>query len=318
MFKRLFVVVSLLLFTATAVALEKSLQGHPLPAYFYTTTGLNVRDIPHIKGKKLKTLPKHTEVYVIRLATNGFCQVRYGCDTAFVSCKYLTFSRVDGTKKQSFFSGNLNGKWGIVPELMWNTAAKCHRWLHGLIGDWVILVGLILLIVGWLILDKQLAARGTPLYILLMAILPVVVAFKNFVLYNPHSDDVWGWIGVAAAAISLIGMVVSGIIMMGAGGVAVGLLSFVILFFGMIFFSLALVFIVVLLVFSIYAIFKPKTVYESSSSTSSNESYTPRGNDTINNDWGVTGTGEKINDTTFINNLGEKYTLDDDGKWRKW
>ena len=325
MAKKIIVVVVLLVCAFTTFAKGEYLQGHCLPAYFKTTVRLNLRETPNIKSKKMKTLPKNTEVYVTKMAGNVFCRVECGEENGYVSSEYLTFSRNEEKTKGSNWGGKLISKGGGMLEFLWNATVNCYKWVFDKIGNWIIVVGLILLIVGWKIMKEPLDIDRAIIFVVLMAILPVVIGIKDFSFYDPNSDKVWAWIGTVAIIVALICMVVSCIINVGFSGVWLGLLALIILYFGVIFFTMALIGIIILIVAGLFLSGAGVGRSSSGNSRSSNEiSYTDSGEyigvggDHLPGEWGGDDQGSYLDDDTFEYNNGDKKYRGSDGEWHSW
>ena len=62
---------------------------------YVTTDGLNVRTGPSTNYEKIGVLSLNNEVHVIGIVDNGWTQIEYNGETAFVSSKYLSDNKVE-------------------------------------------------------------------------------------------------------------------------------------------------------------------------------------------------------------------------------
>ena len=79
----------LLLFLMIAVTMNA--YTSELPAWYSTTTNLNVRTAPNTRAHKLETLSKGTRVEVLSIDYNNWAEIRYGGRQAYCYAKYLRY-----------------------------------------------------------------------------------------------------------------------------------------------------------------------------------------------------------------------------------
>jgi hypothetical protein len=79
----------LLLFLMVAVEVNAVIEG--LPAWYVTTTNLNVRTLPNPRAAKLVTLAKGTRVEVLYIDSNFWAEIRYNGRPAYCSANYLRY-----------------------------------------------------------------------------------------------------------------------------------------------------------------------------------------------------------------------------------
>ena len=118
------VMVLLLLITLPCWAAEGD-----FPAWYRTTTALNVRVADNAKARKITTLKKNAEIKVDYITRNNWAAIQYGQQRGYVSCKYIRYVR-DAQKATSNSASThnntkkTNGGW---PNL-WNIALNLGMW----------------------------------------------------------------------------------------------------------------------------------------------------------------------------------------------
>lgn len=331
MVKRLIIWLVLLLSTVVAFADGIKLQGHNLPAYFKTTANLNIRNAPSLNGKKIATLPKATEVYVVSLAGNGFCELEYRGEKVYASKDYLTFSREHDIKKYAIDSKKIMRQGEGLKEFLWNFSVICYHWLFNFIGNWCMLVGAVFLILGWLLLrfingESYKDLKAWPA-VLLTAVMPVIVAFCGFELYDWYNAfrSILGWICAAVIIFAFTLLAINCSKALGINGLLISIPTFLLFHFGFLFFSVALTEIIKLILGVLFFIgfviglLKGPSKSSSSDSSSSYSSSDDRprrdGQDMLPGRYGDVDKGEYVDDNTFVQNNGDVYYQQNNGEW---
>ena len=327
MVKRLIVLVTLLMSTVAAFAGGQTLHGHKLPAYYYTTTGLNIRQSPSINGKKITTLPKHTELYVVELAENGFCQVKYNGMMAYVSTDYLTFSRESDVKSHVVYDGKLVRQGDGFVEFVWNLSVICYDWFDNLLGKFRCWFGFILMVIGWLILkgrSENLMEEGENGIIkigvfMFEVVLPLIIDAHKYNLYNHNNTG--GWIGLVCLLIAFGYVLLAHPDGSGFRGIVAAFLSCLLIYFGLL---LSLVGVTQYIISGLIVLgiiiggFKGVASGDSSSTTYGDTPPSRDGNRWLPGEYGSDDKGEYEDDNTFVKNNGDTYYRHSDGNWHSW
>ena len=67
-------------------------EGH-FPAWYETTTSLNVRTSDNVRAQKIATLPPHTEIKVDYMTSNNWAAIQYAQQRGYVSARYIIYKR---------------------------------------------------------------------------------------------------------------------------------------------------------------------------------------------------------------------------------
>lgn len=88
------IVASLLFCLLSLIQLTTNAAEGDFPAWYETTTSLNVRETGSKYGRKVTTLPPHTEIQVNAITSSGWAEVEYGYSgKGYVSSKYIRYLR---------------------------------------------------------------------------------------------------------------------------------------------------------------------------------------------------------------------------------
>lgn len=118
------VMVLLLLITLPCWAAEGD-----FPAWYRTTTALNVRVADNAKARKITTLKKNAEIKVDYITRNNWAAIQYGQQRGYVSCKYIRYVRDAQVATGNSASTHNNTKKTSGGWLnLWNIAFNLGMW----------------------------------------------------------------------------------------------------------------------------------------------------------------------------------------------
>jgi len=91
------------------------------PAWYTTTTNLNIRATASQNGRKITTVPKGTRLKVRSINYSGWAEIDYYGRTAYCASRYLTHSEPEATSLSATSGSSSNGSssfgWGDILSL---------------------------------------------------------------------------------------------------------------------------------------------------------------------------------------------------------